>query len=171
MFVHMYLYIYFILLLFLMFDLSLMRRNLNLAKPQGNFLPDPKCTVFLCAPSCAMLNQVMPLSFKFGSFSHSTNLLLFCISVSSLACHQPMRFSFQDFTTFLRFYEILDIFHFILLSSRLKNHICILSNPNICFNNNNNNNVQIKSLSLVLIREKRDQANSKHGHFSQSVKG
>ena len=132
MFAHMYLHIYFILFLFLTFNLSLMLRNFNLAKPQGTFLPDPKCTVFLCTQSCAVLNQVMPLLLNFGPFSHS-NLLLFCISVSSLTWHQLMRFSFRDFTIF-----------YIFLSSKVKKHICILWNPSICFddddNNNNNNN-------------------------------
>ena len=106
MFVHMYLYIYFILFLFLVFNLSLMRRNFNLAKPQRTFLRVPKCTVCLRAPSCAVLNQVMPLFFNFSPFSHLTNLLLFCISVRSLTCHQLMRFSFRNCTSFFQIFEI-----------------------------------------------------------------
>ena len=99
MFVHMYLYIYFKLFLFLIFNLSLMRRNFNLAKPQGTFLPDPQCNVFLCAPSCAVLNQVMPLVFiLFGPFTLNqfTPILYFCRQ-----SHLPS----ADAFFFLRFYE------------------------------------------------------------------
>ena len=45
------------------------------------------------------------------------------------------------FLRFSRFFEILRdfrYFSFLFSSSKVKNHICILWNPNICFNNNNN---------------------------------
>ena len=104
--------------------------------------------VFLCAPSCAVLNQVMPLLLNFGPFSHSTNLLLICVLYFCRQSHLPSadafffsRFYEFFFSRFSRFFEILQdfrYFSFLFLSSRVKNHICILWNPNICFNNNNN---------------------------------
>ena len=54
--------------------------------------------------------RFMPLFLNFGP-SNSTNLLLFCLSVSSLTCHQPMHFFwrfYEFFRDFTRFY----IFHF-----------------------------------------------------------
>ena len=77
--------------------------NLNLAKPRAPFclIQSALCPVPCCAqPSYALV-------FEFWSFwSHSTNLLLLCLSVGSLTCHQPMRFSFRYFTSFFEIFEI-----------------------------------------------------------------
>ena len=107
---------------------------------------------------------IMPLFLNFEPFSHS-NLLLFCLSVSSLTSHQLMGFSeifqrfFQGFQDFSRFYEILwdsRYFSFSSLSSRVKNYICILWNPNICSNNNinnNNNNNNSNNNNMAIVEE------------------
>ena len=134
MFVHMYLYIYCILFLFLISRLCI---EISI-QPS---LRAPFCLIqsvlSLCVPYPLLCStRLCPC---FGPFPHSANLLLVCISVNSLNCHQPMR-SFRDFRDFSRFYEILNIFKFYFLSSRVKNHICILWYQNMCFSNNNNNN-------------------------------
>ena len=117
------------------------------SQAQGTFLPDPKCTVFLCAPSRAVLNQVMPLFLNFGPFGHTRPIysyFVFLSAVSPAISRCVFLFDIlRVFSKFSRFFEILQDFtysSFLLLSSRVKNHICILWNPSICFNNNNNNN-------------------------------
>ena len=93
---------------------------------------DYKCTVFLSARSCAVINQVIPLFLNFGPFSHSTNLLLFVILLAVSPAISRSVFLFEILRVFLRFSRFYKI---LFLSSKVKNHICILWNPNICFNN------------------------------------
>ena len=88
--------------------------------------------VFLSTPSCSVLNQVMPL-FKIFVLFHSTNLLLFVFLSAVSPANSRFAFFFEIFREF-RYVS------FLFLSSRLKNHICVLWNPNISFNNNNNIN-------------------------------
>ena len=80
----------------------------------------------------------MPLFFEFWSFFTFNQFTPICLSVSILTCHQPISFSFRDFTSFFEIVRDFRHFSFLFLSSWVKNHICILWNPNICFNNNNN---------------------------------
>ena len=129
MFVHMYLYIYFKLFLFLIFNLSLMRRNFNLVKPKGTFLSNPKCTVFLSAPSWAVLNQPMPLFLNFGPFHTQPiySYFVFLSAVSPAISRWVFLFEIlRVFPRFSRFFEILRdfrYFSFLFLSSRTRNHI------------------------------------------------
>ena len=72
--------------------------------------------------------RLCPCFWNFGPFSLN-QFTSICLSVGSLTCHQPIRF----------FFEILGDFRyvsFLFLSYRVKKHICILWNPNICFKNN-----------------------------------
>ena len=135
----MYLYIYFILFLFLIFNLWLMRWNFHLAKPLGTSLPLSKvhCLSLCLILRCAQPGYAFVLNFGVFFTLNQFTPILFC--VSSLTCHQPMRFSFRDFMSF-SFINRNTYFLFLFLSSRVKKHICILWNPNISFNNNNNNN-------------------------------
>ena len=99
MFVHAYLYVYFILFLVLIFNLSLMRRNFNLAKPQGTFLPDPNCTSFYVSHPVLCSTRLCPCFYEFQSFfrlNQFTPILYFCRQ-----SHLPS----ADAFFFLRFYE------------------------------------------------------------------
>ena len=127
--------------------LFLIIRNFNLPSLWAPLCLNPKCIVFLCAPSCLVLNQVMPLFLSYGLFftlnQFTPNLSLFCLAAVSPAISQCV-FLFEILRVFFInsniYIYIYTYFSFLFLNFRVKNHICFLWNPNICFNNNNNNN-------------------------------
>ena len=98
------------------------------------------CPILCCAqPSYALVSEF----WSFLTLNQFTHILYFFWQ-SHLPSADAFFFSrFYEFffSRFSRFFEILQdfrYFSFLFLSSRVKNHICILWNPNICFNNNNN---------------------------------
>ena len=85
------------------------------------------------------------LAFEFWSFFHTQSMyyyFAFLSAVSPVISRCVFLFEIlRIFWEFSRFFEILRdfrYFSFLFLSSRVRNYICILWNPNICFNNNNN---------------------------------
>ena len=83
----------------------------NLAKPRAPF-----CLIQVhCLSECPILCCAQPgyaLVFEFWSFFTLNQFTVICLSVGSLTCHQPIRFSFRDFTSF---FEILrDLRYFII---------------------------------------------------------
>ena len=72
--------------------LFLIIRNFNLPSLWAPLCLNPKCIVFLCAPSCLVLNQVMPLFLSYGLFftlnQFTPNLSLFCLAAVSPAISQ-----------------------------------------------------------------------------------
>ena len=111
----------------LFFNLSLMHQNFNLAKARAPFCLIQSALSFWVPHPVLCSTKLCPCFWNFGPFSLN-QITSICLSVGSLTCHQPIR-------VFSRFWEILDV-SFLFLSYRVKKRICILWNPNICFNNN-----------------------------------
>ena len=98
--------------------LFLMIRNFILPSLRAPLRFNPKCTVFLCAPSCLVLNQVMPLFLNYGLFftlsQFTPNLSLFCLAAVSPAISRCV-FLFEILRVFFinsNIYIYLHIFHF-----------------------------------------------------------
>ena len=123
-----------------------MHQNFNLAKPRALFCLIQSALSFW-VPHPVLCSTRLCLCFlDFGPFSFNqfTSIRL---SVRSLTYNQPIRVFFSRFYEFFQdfwdFFEVLGDFRYVsclFLSYSVKNHICILWNPNICFNNIKNNN-------------------------------
>ena len=133
-FVHMYLYIYFILFLFWFLISDLCVEISIYPSLRAPLCLDLKCTVFLCAPSCVVINQVM-LLFWILVFFHTQPIYSYFVFLSTVSpAISRCAFLFEILRVFLFFFFFLLIeiytffryFSFLFLSFKVKNHICIL---------------------------------------------
>ena len=122
-----------------------MHQNFNLAKPRASFCLIQSALSFYVPHPVLCSTRLCPCFWLLVLFTLSQfTPILSCCQHSHLPSANAFFFSrfFEFFSRFLRFFEILQdfrYFSFLFLSCRVKNHICILWNPNICFHNNNNN--------------------------------
>ena len=119
MYVCMYVFIYLFYIVFIFNFYLISYLCIEISIQQSLRTPlcfDPKCTFFLCAPSCVFLNQFMPLFLNFGLVFYSQPIysyFIFLLAVSPAVGRCVFLFAILQFFLLIEIYIFQIFFSFI----------------------------------------------------------